>query len=125
MTIEREEIILREVGWDTASNVLIERGKYHGGITFSSPYAPVDGNNSTITVPRLDRHNVGVEENSNIPCSTQEIDPREVRMQVGEDIYTGFRDIAKGSGYLEIRRERHVDEVEDLRNRVRGHVKPE
>ena len=37
--IEREEIDLREVSGNMASNVLIKRGEYCGGITPSSPYA--------------------------------------------------------------------------------------
>ena len=52
------------------------------------------------------------------------IDPREVRVQAGEGIYAGFRDIAKGTGYLDIRGRGHIGEVEDLRNRIRGHAKP-
>ena len=77
-----------------------------------------------MAVLRLDRHDVGVYENSSIPRFIQKIDPREVQVQAEEDVYIGFRDVVKGPGYLDIRGGRDIDEVESLRNRIRGHAKP-
>ena len=73
----------------------------------------VDGDNSITAVPHLDGHDVGVEEKGKILCSIQKVDPREVCVQAGEDVCAGFRDIAKGTSYLDICGGRHVDEVEE------------
>ena len=66
----------------------------------------IDGNDSAVAIPDLDGHHVGVEENSDIPCSIQEIEPREARVQAGEDVYAGIRNLAQGTDHLDIRRER-------------------
>ena len=77
-TIEREALELRGVYWDTTSNVLIERGIswWCNIVQLVRPCGyilHVEGDNSTMKVPQLDGHGVGVEENSNIPCFIQKL----------------------------------------------------
>ena len=56
--------------------------------------------------------------------SIRKFDPREARVQVGENFYTRTHNTAKGTHYLDIRSRRHVDEVEANRSHVRDRAKP-
>ena len=55
-TNEREELDLREVSWDTTSNVLIKREEYRCGITSSSSYAPVGISSTSTAIGSLGGH---------------------------------------------------------------------
>ena len=75
----------------------------------------IDGNNSTVAVPHLERHDIGVEEHSDILGSIRKIDQGEIWVQAGEDIYTKSQNLAGGGvSYLDVRRGRDVNEVKDF-----------
>jgi hypothetical protein len=89
----------------------IERVDQRGGVSWwhniVQPVRPhrnilhIDRDDSPATILHLDGHGVAVQENGDIMGSVQKTDPREARVQVGEDVYSRSCNVAEGTDYLD------------------------